>query len=993
MNKLESDIHRGGAGSLIPPGGHEGDEHKRRVWDPRRSTLVQEVLNRLVERYHTQELTAELSPKVLIQLGGDFGAFYHAAFHNTSRAVWAMERFPKGFQSLVDELNTRLSPYGIDITNSKTEVGLYGKMTKSSREVIKVIQAVVRTGELSKEQAIAVLRSDFRIVLSAAQQAYYFSGDVAKAPPSLQSIDQRKLALVARIEDVKNRLGVNLSMRDCIKGLTFEAFVGVCLAYRYGADAVTRQRELPIVYRDLGGKLHRRVYLDFLVKDSPSQFVFEVKYRNSWDNILNSFLAQLAAFEQLTKQPERITVIYRHPCPLMRFAYDSNVSVSEEASTMELDALSLSKRTLRQMVRYVSVEEFLDQEGGEPAMGAFLHSLDTFLDNADTERLRECEDALIRIAGSPESIPEQLLKLQSYIVEGNPITPAEAQRIFGRKNARVDGGNISLDARAAIIQRNLQSRRDSLLQDVYEKVFGERRPLDESTLEQLEGLSTEVFEQAAVDVIAERESKILARKARTSTRDEGSNVIAAYERITERQREQDADQAQTARSLIVAGQQDLHKKLQDAVAFATRFANTPQFTGADIQKLCSLKLLKMRPDKFGDGYNRALHRLHHAEDQAVNQMKLLHKDILGSLKMATQFWGRSSKLSIEPAFAQLKEIERRFSRELADVNREPFLAALKTAKERLAKESPLREVVLRAIGQFKSPLVVGEILQNEFYLQSVRTVCELSWMDAVPFIAGISSGYSNRQHSSLVDEVSAAAAKTFLPGSFFDSNQGVLLKSAHGLSDPSLRSEYLFGSLFPLREIRTNRPPHQPASASRALVEQAFESLTAIRNSPWSILDATTDSDSLSDLIQLLAKRMRIARGELVDATCCALFAAMDPLDLSFAQDDQAKEAQEVRWREQLPRLLTAQPDAVFEQLGSSGVLSMHLLFDQLDRALHQAGIINYFSPVLARDFFLQTLAHTKNVQASSLSNYPLSRDTVLAQVAESDKLFSALVR
>lgn len=138
---------------------------------------------------------------------------------------------------------------------------------------------------------------------------------------------------------------------------------------------------------------------------------------------------------------------------------------------------------------------------------------------------------------------------------------------------------------------------------------------------------------------------------------------------------------------------------------------------------------------------------------------------------------------------------------------------------------------------------------------------------------------------------------------------------------------------------------------------------------------------------------MRIARGELVDATCCALFAAMDPLDLSFAQDDQAKEAQEFRWREQLPRLLTAQPDAVFEQLGSSGVLSMHLLFDQLDRTLHQAGIINYFSPVLARDFFLQTLAHTKNVQASSLSNYPLSRDTVLAQVAESDKLFSALVR
>ena len=992
MTKIESHIHRGGAGSLVPPGGHEGDEHKRRVWDPNRSTLVQEVLNRLVEHYHTQALTAELSPKVLMQLGGDFEAFYHAAFHRTSRPTWAIERFPKGFQSLVDELSTRLSPYEIDITNSKAEVGLYGKMPKSSREVIKVIQAVVRTGELSKEQAIAVLRSDYQIVLSATQLAYYFSDDVAKAPPSLQSIDQRKLALVTRIEDVKNRLGVNLSMRDCIKGLTFEAFVGVCLAYRYGADAVTRQRELPIVYRDLGGAPHRRVYLDFLVKDSPSQFVFEVKYRNSWDNILNSILAQLAAFEQLTQQPERIIVLYRHPCPLMRFAYDSNVSVSEEASTMGLDALSLSKRTLREMVRYVSVEEFLDPEGSDPAMGAFLHSLDTFLDNADTERLRECEDALIRIAGSPESIPEQLLKLQYYIVEGKPITPADAQRIFGRKNARVDGGNISLDARAAIIQRNLQSRRDSLLQDVYEKVFGERRPLDESTLEQLEGLSNLVFEQAAVDVIAERESKILARKARTSTRDEGSDVIAAYERITKRQREQEADQAKAARSLIVAGQQDLHKKLQDAVAFAERIKNTQQFTGAHIQKLYSLKFLKMPPNKFSNGYNRARERLHEAEDQALNQMKLLHQEILVSFAVATKFGGLSSKLSIEPAFAQLKEIERRFSRELADVNREPFLAALKTAKDRLAKESPLREVVLRAIGQFKSPLVVGEILQNEFYLQSVRTVCELSCMEAAPFIAGSSSGYSNRQRSSLVDEVSAAAAKTFLTRSFFDSNQGVLLKSAHGLSDPSLRSEYLFGSLFPLREIRMKRPP-QPASASRAHVEKAFETLAAIRNAPWSTLDAITDSDSLSDLIHCLEKRMRIARGELIEASCCALFAAMDPLDLSFAQEDQAKEAQEFRWREQLPRLLTAQPDAVFEQLGSSGVLSMHLLFDQFDRTLHQAGIINYFSPVLARDFFLQTLPHTENVQASSLSNYPLSRDTVLAQVAESDGLFSALVR
>lgn len=996
MAKLESDIHRGGRESLVPPGGYESDDHKRRVWDPSRSNLVQEVLDRLVERYLTKNLTAELSPRTLTHLGGDFEAFYHAAFHRTSRPAWAVDRFPKGFQSLVDELNTRLSPHGIDITNTKADVGLYGKMTKSGREVIEGIQAVVRTGELTKEQAIEVLRSDFRIVLSATQQNYYFPDDIAKVSPSSQSIDQRKSALVARVEDVKNRLGMNLSIRDCVKGLTFEAFVGVCLAYRYGADAITRQRELPIVYRDLSGTPHRRVYLDFLVKDAPSQFIFEVKYRNSWDNILHSTLAQLAAFEQLTQQREQITVLYRHPCPLMRFAHDGNVSVSEEASAMGLDALSLSRRTLREMVRYVSLEEFLDHEGSDPALGVFLRSLDTFLENADTARLRECEDALIRIAGSPESIPEQLLKLQSYIDDDKPITPAEAQRLFGRKNVRVDGGSLSLDARAAIIQRNLQSRRDALLQDVYEKIFGERRPLDESTLEKLEGVSTETFEQAAVDVIAERESKILARKARTSTRNEGGDVIAAYERITERQREQEACQARTARSLITTRQQDLHHKLQDVVAFAVRSENTPQFTGGDIQKLYSMKLLKMRPDRFCDGYNRALRRLHQAEDQTLSQINFVHKNILESLRVTTHIAGPSTKLSIEPAFAQLKEIERRFSRVLADINREPFLDALRTAKERLVKEGPalsrLREIVSRALGNFKSPLVFGEILQNECFLQSAQTVCELSWIDATTFIAEISSGYLNRHYSSLADGIGVIATRTFLTRSFFDSNQGLLLRSTHGLSDPSVRSEYLLKSLHSLHETRTNRPS-QPTSVGRARVQQALEKIAAIRNLHWNVLNAISDKDSLSDLVQFVGNLTRVARGELIDASSCALFATMHTLGISSAQDDQAKKAQEVRWREQLPRLLAEHPDAVFEQLGSGGVLSMHLVLDQLERTLRQAGIINYFSPVLARDFFLRTLAYTEDLQVSSLSNYALILDKVLAQVAKSDELFSALVK
>ena len=304
---------------------------KRRTWDPKKSDLVDQILSDLIKRYKNGELKGEINPQILRSLSTDHAAFYHAAFHRLSRPEWAMQRYPNEFADFVQELNEALRNSGIKIKNSKKEIGLYGKLPASEIEIIKVYQDLCREGTVSKDQAIAELREHHNIVLSKSRCTYYFSR--IEVPQVLEASDEikiKKAQLIKRIEAIKEAVGLDLSIKQCVKGLLFESFVGAYLSFRFGREHLYSQKHLPIAYRDLTGTPHRNVYIDFLVKEGDSESIYEVKLGNSLEGILNSSLPQLAAYESHTGKRSVNTVLYLNPCPLMRFALDAEIRVKEE---------------------------------------------------------------------------------------------------------------------------------------------------------------------------------------------------------------------------------------------------------------------------------------------------------------------------------------------------------------------------------------------------------------------------------------------------------------------------------------------------------------------------------------------------------------------------------------------------------------------------------------------------------------------------------------
>jgi hypothetical protein len=514
----------------------------RRIWNPEGSDLLERTLVSLTAKIIDGSVSLTIRPQTLRDLGGDFAALYHAAFHRTSRPAWAVALFPNGFASLVDEINERLKEHAITVSDTKLDVAMYGRLTKDELGAIRVFQELVRSGEMSRDSAISELREDHSIVLSGARQDYYFGRGV-EAPHSQGhasdlSLEERKLALATSIEKVRGQLGVDLSIRECVQGLLFEAFVGAYLTHRYGAEQIISQKRLPIAYRDLSGSPHRCVYLDYYRDDATHPEVFEVKLRNSFEGIVNSAIPQLIAFEDLTQSRQTITVIYRHVSPQLYFSLDAGISIQPELEKMGFDPVRLGGRRLDQLISYVGVDDLLKADPNARVFQEALKALDTFMDAANVPLLKQYYDALLRVSSTNEDIEGRMNILRGLAEHRTAITPEQAARLFGRRPTRTDGGDEA-ETRVRMIRRGMASSRDALLRDLFKEIFGyPATALDECHIAKLEAVPQGQFQDAVMDIIGRREKAFLERasRGRPSREERVGQLKRAYQFALERER-------------------------------------------------------------------------------------------------------------------------------------------------------------------------------------------------------------------------------------------------------------------------------------------------------------------------------------------------------------------------------------------------------------------------------------------------------------------------
>lgn len=513
---------------------------KQRVWDPARSQLLEETLQKLAALFADPSVERIIRPQTLRDLGGDFAALYHAAFQRVMRPAWAVQRFPSGFSSLVDELNILLAPSNIVVHDSKRDVALYGKLAKDSVGIVKVFQNLVKSGELSKELAISALRDEHGIVLSESGQNYYFSAlkEVTRHKDTKQemSLEQRKSALAASVDHIKAHLGIDLSIHECVQGLVFEAFVGAYLAHRYGAENLLAQKRLPVAYRDLFGAPHRCVYLDYYINVPSYPEVFEVKLGNSFDGILNSVIPQLIAFEALTNTRQTITVLCRNLCPQLRFSVDAGISIQPELEKMGFDPLQLSARRLDQIVTYVRIDDYLASDPEATIFAEFLPILNAFIEIADTTMLKQYHDALLRISSTNEEMGPKIKLLSQYASNLTPLPPDQSAALFGNRPSNTDGGDAA-ESRVKLILRSMASRRDALLCEIFKEIFGSTPDsLDDSQITQLEQVSQEQFQDAVMMVVGRRELALTekASQGKPDKEQRVARVAKAYEFAIER---------------------------------------------------------------------------------------------------------------------------------------------------------------------------------------------------------------------------------------------------------------------------------------------------------------------------------------------------------------------------------------------------------------------------------------------------------------------------
>ncbi len=404
------------------------EQRPRTQWNPEQSDAVERVMCALVEKFRSRELLDEIRPTTLLQLGGDFALFYSAAFPRENVPKWACKRFPKGWNSFIEELNSRLEAAGLSILDSKRSIAPYRKLSADARDVIRVFQQLVDSAEISIPEAVQSLRDDFKIQLSESQQRTYFRQPCKIEPSKADSLDERVRKITQQIDTLRSELGLQFSPTVFLKGLIFEGLVGAFLAHHYRDSRVERQVRMPITYTDFEGHPHKEVYLDFRIEF----LIFETKLRNDYRNIMKSALSQLAAFEACTGRSIRLTIVYGEPCPHFQIAYDQNLLLIDDANTLGLQTLSFAERRIQDAIEYVSAHDLFARD---VCFGHhFTSALSVFRQHWDSITINELQyltRSLDQITASTENIPTKLELLLTQLREGRMSDAQLASRLFG----------------------------------------------------------------------------------------------------------------------------------------------------------------------------------------------------------------------------------------------------------------------------------------------------------------------------------------------------------------------------------------------------------------------------------------------------------------------------------------------------------------------------------------------------------------------------------
>ena len=493
-----------------------------RQWDPSKTDLVEQIFLRLIEKYRNGELKDEIRASTLLNDEGDFKAFYHAAF--LSNSLWSKGRFPDGWASFVEELNSRLSSSEIVLVNSRREVKGSEWLPNWERGVILGVAERYREGQLSRADATSLLKEEFGLSLAPHQIQHYLPSNLAPRLP----IEKTKEKLARRIEKLKSILAVDLSIAACVQGQVFESFAGVVLRALDPEGSLEGQKFLKLPYQDFSGKPHYAVYADW-VRGGES---WEIKLRNSLENILESALPQAIALGHPQK------VVYRHPCEEMMFMIDANVRVDDELESLNLlNEQTIGKR-IGDFVDYIPIEKLLDALPHSEVFYAALGAIDTKLSTASTDQMWQWVDVLERISASPDQLEQRLAVFTQSILENRTFSKDSAVRIFGVGREGSESEAEGLSRRLDIILREQTSARDRLLLAVYNKAFGkdERRLTDEH-VQSLDSLHEKVFTEAALDILAEMEAKKTQRMLKSRHAepvDRTPATISAFEKMEKR---------------------------------------------------------------------------------------------------------------------------------------------------------------------------------------------------------------------------------------------------------------------------------------------------------------------------------------------------------------------------------------------------------------------------------------------------------------------------
>ena len=932
----------------------------RRVFDPERSDTIENIMCTLVDMYKSGRLAPELRPTTLIELGGDFKAFYLAAFRRESRPEWAEKRFPGNFSDLVDEINRRLAPHELVVSNTKLVVCTYGKLKADQLHTIKTLQALYRSCELSLKEALRVLRDDFNINLSSAQSDYFFRQRQTKATQAEaldNGISERKKTLVGRINALRNDLSINLGIRECFQGLVFESFVGAFLAYHFGAEKIERQKKLPVAYTDLYGRPHYNVYLDFLRPGAGTQSVIEVKLKNSFENILNSALAQLYAFEKTEERRGLVTVVYKAPCPLMKMAVDANLSVEDEISRMKLDELLLNPRRLNDLIRYVSIDDFIREFPESELFLGYLARISDFLEKADSEFLQSYEDGLNRIAASKDGISDKLDVILRMADNMLPMPQSLAGRLFGSIPRSASGENMSSDQRAKRILQDMEGRRDSLIKELYLELFQEiPKELTSEVISRIEGLEENVFNEGVLRLLSKKETEKVQRVRNRCKISEGRVVLAAHDRITARVRDEHLSQLTDLRGYIGDKIKEALSEAKKVEAFALNAAYAKPHSAERGQREFFTRFQMRLPlQRFLSDLSNLIIQRKQVDNQLFSQFREFFRLGLEETQRSIERYGGqmlSSDGKVRVSSASMDQMREHYKQRFKEFDNhkavKTVFSAEKLIKKHKMKISPdLAGFMSRVTQQHKSPVFQIPFMIGGLCLDVCDAFVRVLPFDGTRLLVELSVALSDASDDQIVDFLSyfrGLVSEHLITSEYLIRNDQLLLNLCQGQAEFNLQ-DYLSTSLEPFRTVIIG------ADSDVETPKADFQ------DNLLTVLDTVVLGVNIANDKHITLERRglhRLVTGMrffMQPHICYLISREAKSLSNKRWQFNQEMKTDSIRMRENFDSLVSSRSGHLMKALDESRILSANIILDYYSRKLSQAAVIEFFAPDLVFDY------------------------------------------